>query len=217
LDDGVAQLLAVCRVAELHDDGGPVGVTAIDKRPVDGAVAVGAMGVYGDVQADRRHHGGPDQAVYAYADEEAAYWSAELGRELPPGVFGENLRLLDVDVDGAEFGERWQVGAHVVLEATRPRVPCVRFGRWLGEPSWPRRFTARGRPGVYLRVVQGGEVRAGDEVCVVHRPGHGVSIGGWFSGSDPRDARTLLAYAVDSGWRVPAGFSGYLDRALARA
>src|SRR3712207_4659877 len=80
----------------------PVGTTAIDKRAVDGPVRLDVDGLAGDTQCDRRHHGGTYQAVYAYADEDAAWWSRELGRPIPPGLFGENLRTSGVDVSGAE-------------------------------------------------------------------------------------------------------------------
>ena len=183
----------MCRVAVLHPDAGQVGVTAVDKRPVTGPVAVRPLGLYGDVQADRAHHGGPDKALYAYADEEAAHWALELGRDVTPGGFGENLRTRGFAVDDAEIGERWRVGDHVVLEVTMPRTPCATFGRFLGERGWVRRFTDHGRPGAYLRVVSAGDVSAGDAIEVVRRPGHGVSVGGWFRSPGADDARSLLA------------------------
>jgi MOSC domain-containing protein YiiM len=190
---GMSEVLAVCRVAELHPDDGQVGVTAIDKRPVDGPVKVRRLGLFGDVQADRADHGGPDKALYAFDDSEAAYWAVELGRDIRMGQFGENLRMRDVDVDGAEIGQRWRIGEKVVVEVTMPRTPCRTFGRWLGQERWVRRFSDRGRVGAYLRVVERGEVAAGDAVEVVHRPGHGVSVGGWFRDPTPDDARTLIA------------------------
>src|SRR6185437_12835962 len=95
------RLVAVCAVRRLRADAGAVGVTAIDKIPVDGPVRVGAYGVYADVQADRKNHGGLDKAVYAYAEEDAEHWAGELGRELPPGWFGENLRVQGLDVNAS--------------------------------------------------------------------------------------------------------------------
>jgi len=194
----MSEVLAVCRVAELHPDDGQVGVTAIDKRPVDGPVKVRRLGLFGDVQADRADHGGPDKALYAYDDAEAAYWAVELGHDVGMGQFGENLRTRGLDVDGAEIGERWRVGAQVVVEVTMPRTPCATFGRWLGQERWVRRFGDRGHVGVYLRVVERGEVAAGDAVEVVHRPGHVVTVGGWFRDPTPDHARALLA-ARDAG------------------
>jgi MOSC domain-containing protein YiiM len=177
----MAELLAVCRVHVLHPDAGTVGVTAIDKRPVEGRIKVRPLGLYADVQADRANHGGRDQAVYAYAQEDADFWSAELGREITPGLFGENLRTRGLDVNHAVIGERWRIGS-ALLEVTHPRVPCQTFGRRLDEPHWVRRFTQANRTGAYLRVVENGEIGAGDTVDVVHRPLHGVTISDWFAG-----------------------------------
>ncbi|MEV7962001.1 MOSC domain-containing protein [Oerskovia paurometabola] len=173
------ELLAVCRVHVLLPDAGAVGVTAIDKRPVEGPVKVRPLGLYADVQADRAHHGGEEQAVYAYSQEDADHWSAELGYEVTPGLFGENFRTRGVAASGALIGERWQVGS-AVLEVTQPRTPCSTFARRLGEERWVKRFTDANRTGAYLRVVTPGEVRAGDAVEVVHRPSHGVRIADWF-------------------------------------
>jgi MOSC domain-containing protein YiiM len=167
------RLVAVCAVRALRPDGGPVGVTAIDKSAVAGAVKVGVYGVYADVQADRKHHGGFDKALYAYAAEDAAFWEGELGRDLPPGFFGENLRTEGIDVNASLVGERWRIGERVEVEVTMPRTPCQTFARWVGgddERGWVRRFSDERRLGPYLRVITPGRVRAGDEITVVHRP-----------------------------------------------
>lgn len=165
------KLTAICVVRNLHPDAGPIGVTAINKLPVDGPVRVGSYGAYADIQADRRHHGGPDKALYAYAQEDADYWAAELGRDMPPGAFGENLRTVGLDINAARIGERWQIGEQVVVEVTEPRVPCKTFERWLGEGSgWVKRFMLAGRPGPYLRVVTKGDVEAGDAITVLSSP-----------------------------------------------
>ncbi|GGZ36999.1 MULTISPECIES: MOSC domain-containing protein [Streptomyces rochei group] len=162
----------------------PEGVTGIDKRPVDGAVRVtapgskgtGASGLAGDAVCDTRHHGGTDQAVYAVAREDLDDWERELGRPLPNGSFGENLTTAGVDVSGALIGERWRIGPGLVLEVTSGRIPCRTFQGHLGEKRWVKRFTEKGAPGAYLRVVEPGEIRAGDPVEIVHRPGHGVTV-----------------------------------------
>ncbi|MEV8242847.1 MOSC domain-containing protein [Streptomyces rochei] len=162
----------------------PEGVTGIDKRPVEGAVRVtapgskgtGASGLAGDEVCDTRHHGGTDQAVYAVAREDLDDWERELGRPLPNGSFGENLTTAGVDVSGALIGERWRIGPGLVLEVTSGRIPCRTFQGHLGEKRWVKRFTEKGAPGAYLRVVEPGEIRAGDPVEVVHRPGHGVTV-----------------------------------------
>ncbi|CAL9275725.1 hypothetical protein SUDANB5_04236 [Streptomyces sp. SudanB5_2050] len=162
----------------------PEGVTGIDKRPVEGAVRVtapgskgtGASGLAGDVVCDTRHHGGTDQAVYAVAREDLDDWERELGRPLPNGSFGENLTTAGVDVSGALIGERWRIGPGLVLEVTSGRIPCRTFQGHLGEKRWVKRFTEKAAPGAYLRVVEPGEIRAGDPVEIVHRPGHGVTV-----------------------------------------
>jgi MOSC domain-containing protein YiiM len=174
--------------------------TAIDKRAVDGRVQLGFLGLAGDVQCDHEHHGGTYAAVYAYADEDAAWWAGELGREIPPGLFGENLRTGGIDVTSAEIGERWQIGDEqngALLEVTSPRTPCRTFAERMGEPHWVKRFTERGAPGACLRVRRTGSVAAGDPVAVVHRPGHGVSIGAVTSVAEPATMRALLAAADD--------------------
>jgi len=150
-----ASVLAVCRVHQLLPDPlGSVGVTAIDKRPIEGPVKVHKLGIHGDVQASRLHHGGEDQAIYAYSQEDADYWSGELQRDLPAGIFGENLRVSGIETTGAVIGERWKVGLDVELEVTSPRTPCATFQRVLGEPTWVKRFSEAGRVGTYLRVVK---------------------------------------------------------------
>ncbi|WNV76990.1 MOSC domain-containing protein [Geodermatophilus sp. DSM 44513] len=150
--------------------------SAIDKRPVPGRVAVRPLGLDGDTQANRKHHGGEGQAVYAYAAEDAAWWEAELDRELPAGRFGENLRTAGIDLTAALLGERWEVGT-ALLEVTAPRTPCAKFQAYWGVPRLVRRFTEHGAPGAYLRVLRPGDVGAGDALTVVSRPDHGVSIG----------------------------------------
>ena len=151
--------------------------TGIDKRPVTGRVAVRELGLVGDVQVNRRYHGGEGQAVYAYGQEDADFWVAELGRELPPGRFGENLRTSGVDLTGALLGEQWRIGS-ALFEVTAPRIPCANFARFWDEPQLVKRFTAHGATGAYLRVLQTGEIGAGDDVEVISRPDdHGITTG----------------------------------------
>jgi len=181
----MSRLVAVCAVHQLLPDAGTVGVTAIDKRAVEGPVKVGPYGVHADVQADRKHHGGLEKALYAYAEEDAAYWATELGRETPPGWFGENLRVEGIDVNAALVGEQWQIGANVVVEVTMPRTPCQTFARRVGgdvERGWVKRFSAARRLGPYLRVIKNGKVQAGDEIVVLHRPEGAPSILDIYSG-----------------------------------
>jgi MOSC domain-containing protein YiiM len=156
--------------------GDRVVASGIVKRAATGPVAVGPLGVQGDEQADRANHGGPYKAVYAYAREDAAWWEDRVGRPLDPGAFGENLTLAGVDVTGARIGERWRIGS-VELEVSGPRVPCAKLGARMGDPLFPRKFVAAGRPGAYLAVASPGTLEAGDPVTIVHRPAHDVTVG----------------------------------------
>jgi MOSC domain-containing protein YiiM len=150
--------------------------TAIWKSPVAGRVRVEGVNLAGDEQADRRVHGGPDKAVYAYAAEDYRWWGTQLELAPGPGTFGDNLTVEGVDVTGALVGERWAVGT-AVLEVAQPRIPCYKLGLRMGDQGFPRRFAAAGRPGAYLRIVLAGKVGEGDEVRVVHRPAHQVTVG----------------------------------------
>ncbi|MFE9876579.1 MOSC domain-containing protein [Streptomyces sp. NPDC005784] len=183
----------------------PEGMTGIDKRPVDGPVrvtapgpkGVGGSGLAGDAVCHLRHHGGDDQAVYAVAREDLDGWERELGRALPNGVFGENLTTVGLDVSGALIGERWRIGSDVVLEVTCGRIPCRTFQEHLGERGWVKRFTQRGAPGAYLRVIESGEIRSGDPIEIAHRPGHDVTVAVQFRASTTE--RELLPRLLAAG------------------
>lgn len=161
--------------------------TGIDKRPTDVTVQVRApgpmqgglgSGLVGDLVSEQKHHGGDDQAVYAYAREDLDAWAGELDREIGNGAFGENLTTTAIDVTNAVIGERWRVGdGGLVLEVTRPRTPCRTFSKWLEIDGWIKTFTDRGVPGAYLRVITPGTVRSGDTIEIVERPDHEVTIG----------------------------------------
>lgn len=157
-------------------------VTAIDKRPVDlievrdpGPKRGGlGSGVVGDDVGDRRHHGGVNQAVYAYAREDLDWWAGQLDRDLTDGVFGENVTTLGVDCTHARIGELWRIG-DVTLQVQGPRIPCATFAGHLGERGWVKRFTAEGRTGAYLSVVDPGVLRSGTPIAV-QRPDHDIDI-----------------------------------------
>jgi MOSC domain-containing protein YiiM len=147
--------------------GQPV-TTGIWKEPVDGPVRVRGVNLDGDDQADRSVHDGPDKAVYAYAQEDTAWWAARLARDLGPGSFGENLTTSGLDLADAVVSERWAVGS-AVLEVSQPRVPCFKLGIRMGDGHFPRRFAEAARPGAYLRIVREGQVGAGDAIRILSR------------------------------------------------
>lgn len=212
---GAGLVEAVCVTHAVKPDAGRVGRTGIDKRPVE-VVELHGTGVVGDTVCDERDHGGRDKAVYAYSTDDAEWWSSHLGVPVPHGWFGENLRLSGLDVSGAVIGERWRVGDQVELEVTQPRTPCATFGRHVQQERWVRRFGEAGRVGAYLRVLRTGQVRAGDAVVVEHVPDHGVTVRGWFSRSDPDDARALVA-AGREGLDLAPSLVAFLERSLRRA
>jgi MOSC domain-containing protein YiiM len=176
--------------------------TGIWKRPVEGPVAVRGVNVEGDDQGDRSVHGGPNKAVYAYAREDIDWWERELGRELPDGVFGENLTLRGIDPAAALVGERWRIGS-VMLEVSEPRFPCWKLGVRFGDPRMLKRFAAARRTGTYLRIAAEGSLQAGDAVDVVSRPDHDLSIAAFahaFLG-DRSQLPRLLIPEVSEDWR----------------
>ncbi|WP_018685778.1 MOSC domain-containing protein [Actinokineospora enzanensis] len=171
------QLLSV-NIATVRTDAwaGRVGRTGIDKRPVTGPVQATEAGLAGDTICDTKHHGGVDRAAYAYAEEDQRWWSTELGRPVSPGSFGENLTTSGLDITGARIGEHWAIGT-AVFEVRGPRTPCRVFAGFWDVPDLIHRFLARGWPGAYLRVLQAGEVTAGDPITVIHRPDHDIDLG----------------------------------------
>lgn len=201
-----AAVLAVCRVHQLLQDEGSVGVTAIDKRAVTGPVKVHKLGLHADIQASRLHHGGEDQALYAYSQADADYWTDQLQRELPPGIFGENLRVSGIETTGAIIGERWKIGLDVEVEVTSPRTPCATFQRRMDEAQWVKRFAEAGRVGTYLRVVRTGTIRAGDHIHRLYVPTHGVTIGKWFSEPTVEDMEALRDADADGEIRLQPEF-----------
>ena len=149
--------------------------TGIDKRPISGAVRFENDHVDGDLIGDKNAHGGYDQAVYAYAREDADWWEKEIALTIENGRFGENLTTQGVDVSAAVIGERWRVGS-VILEVSQPRIPCRTFAGFWKRPTLIKEFMAAGKPGTYLRIIQEGEITAGDEIEIIHLPSHGITI-----------------------------------------
>ncbi|GAA2054501.1 MOSC domain-containing protein [Williamsia deligens] len=208
------RVVAVCaadRAVELDR----IGESGIGKTEITGRVRITTEGVAGDVIVDTKHHGGRDQAVYAYSEREARRWADELGRSLPHGWFGENLRIDGMDVTDAVIGERWRVG-DVELEVTIFRTPCKTFAVWAEEPRWVARFMDRADVGAYLRVVSEGEIEAGDTVTVVDRPDHGITVRALLTGDVDDAGLDLLTTDPRFAGKV-AREAGKLQRRRARA
>jgi MOSC domain-containing protein YiiM len=209
MDTGKARVTAVCVVHGLID--GYFHPTAIDKRPVTGPVQIGALGPDGDRHVDSAH-GGPDAAVYVYAEEDAAHFADELGREIPPGLFGDNVRTTGLDVTGARLGERWRIGDPswgLLLEVRKPRTPCRNLSMRMGIDDFHIDFNRTGRVGVMCRVLEPGTIAAGDPVVVEHLPGHDVTIGVLATGMTPAQARGLLESDVSLTTAVRAKAKRY--------
>lgn len=178
--------------------------TGIDKQPTDGPVELRDDAVAGDAVVDREYHGGYDKAVYAYASEDYAWWSGELGRELGPGAFGENLTTSGIAIAEARIGERWRVGS-ALLEVSEPRQPCSTLGAKMGDQRFVRRFAKALRLGTYMRIIEPGVVAAGDAIDVVDRPDHEVTVGllGRVLFEDSSlGPQVLAAGALTDAWRA---------------
>jgi MOSC domain-containing protein YiiM len=159
---------------ETIDHGNRQFTTGIRKRPVDGAVYIGSDSVAGDTISDKKHHGGVDQVVYAYSADDYEWWSEQLGREVPPGTFGENLTIEGLPTD-MNIGDRLLIG-DVLLEATAPRIPCSTLAAQMQDSGFGMAFRKAERPGIYFRVLNEGEVSAGDAVTYIENPAPVVSI-----------------------------------------
>ena len=167
---------------------GSEGRTGIDKRSVVGSVEFKNNGVVGDRIIDTNVHGGYDQAIYAYAREDALWWEKEIGEEIPAGRFGENLTTEGIDVNAALVGEKWKIGS-VILEVSQPRIPCRVFAGFWKRATLIKDFTQAGRPGAYLRIIQEGTAQAGDAIEVIYKPDHSVSISDLFSAKSGERAK----------------------------
>lgn len=177
-------------------------VSAIWKEPAAGAHRVEGVNVVGDDQADRNVHGGESKAVYAYTTDDAAWWAEQLDRELSPGTFGENLTVTGPGLASAIVGERWRVGS-VTLAVTEPRIPCHKLAMRMDDPTFTKRFANAARPGTYLSIVEAGTLQAGDEIILVSRPDHGLTVGHiertYHRAADHLDA-ILACPDVSAGW-----------------
>jgi MOSC domain-containing protein YiiM len=149
--------------------------TGIFKFPTEGPVKVTKLGLEGDVIISKKHHGGPDQAVYVYGTGDYAWWSNELERELAPGTFGENLTISELESAQFHVGDYLHM-EDVTLQVTAPRIPCGTFAARMQDPQWVKRFRQAERPGLYCRVIRQGFVQAGDVVSTERYAGETISI-----------------------------------------
>lgn len=192
-------------------------VTGIHKRPQEGAITVsvpgdGKSGVGDDFIGDPDHHGGVDQAVYAFQREDLDRWEQIKNREFPNGAFGENLTTTGIDVNEALIGERWRIGNDVVLEVTSPRIPCRTFRGVIEEPRWIKEFTQDARPGTYFKVITPGVLRAGDAIEVIHRPTHDITVSLAFRATTTD--RTLAPRLRDVADQLSEGLVDYAETAV---
>ena len=182
--------------------------SGIWKAPVAGRIAVRGVNLDGDDQADRRVHGGPDKAVYAYTVEDYDWWATELGHPLEPGTFGENLTVRGISLGDLVIGTRVAAGT-AWFEVAQPRQPCFKLWMRMGDAEFVDRFDAAARFGAYLRILREGDVGAGDELTVVHERTDGITVrelGMVTRDTDPGFLRRIADDTdVPDGWREWAG------------
>lgn len=151
------------------------GLSGIYKEPLTGAVRVTELGLVGDEIVNTKHHGGPDQALYLYRSEDYDWWAEQLGQELVPGQFGENLTVSGLPSSDARIGSRL-VFENITLELTAPRIPCSQFAARMGDTGFLKKFIEANRPGFYARVLRTGELSSGDRFTFEEPDDHNVSI-----------------------------------------
>ncbi len=182
---------------------GRTAISAIWKSPVQGRISAQGVNLEEDDQADREAHGGFDKAIYAYASEDLQWWEQQIEQKIEHGQFGENFTTQELDVSNALVGERWVVGSTIV-EVSEPRIPCWRFGVRMNDNTFPKKFTQALRPGTYLRIIKEGDVGADDEIKVVEKPEHNLSVQDVFRiyTKDRHEAERLLnADKLSEAWK----------------
>ena len=213
-----AKVLSVNVGRLVETDKSKTGITGIFKRSIDRpveisapGVAKGVSGLAGDSIGDPRHHGGDDQAVYAFQREDLDRWEEIKNREFLNGAFGENLTTIGIDVNEAVIGEQWRIGT-CLLEVTGPRIPCRTFRGVISEPKWIKEFTQDARPGTYFKVIEPGTIQAGDAIEVVRRPPHDVTISTVFRATTTD--RSLVVKLREASEYLPADLVEYAATAV---
>ena len=161
--------------AQIQLNGEKLETTGIYKSSVQGPVKITTLGITEDFIGSPRHHGGPDQAVYVYGAADYAWWSQELGSDLQPGTFGDNLTISELESADFDIGDRLHIG-DVILEVTAPRIPCSTLATRMGDPYFVKKYRDAEKPGLYCRVIAEGEIEAGVEVTVRKSGGEAVGI-----------------------------------------
>ena len=194
-----------------------VETTGIYKNPVDGPVEINSLGIEGDAICDTKHHGGVDQALYIYGGADYAWWSEKIGKELAPGTFGDNLTISHLESASFNVGDFIYIG-EVTLQVTSPRIPCGTFATRMGDPQWVKKFRTAERPGLYVRAIKEGVIKAGDEVTIEKYSGETVSILQMYRDHYNKDySEELLRRYLNSPIDVRSReyFEGQLQRLLA--
>jgi len=181
--------------------------TGIWKDPVRGRHRVGRLNLDGDGQGDLAGHGGEQRAVLVYQIESYRYWQEQLKRtDFVDGQFGENFTIEGLPDDAVCIGDRYQIGS-ALFEVTQPRVTCYRVGIRMSEPRMPALLTSSGRPGFYFRVLQEGDVGAGDQIVKVGEEKERMTVADinalLYSPDHARNRleRALRIEALSPGWR----------------
>ena len=155
---------------------GQIVTTAIFKDPVKGPIMLRKLNLDGDKQADLTVHGGVDKAVYSYPAEHYDYWRKQFpSMDLVWGMFGENFTTEGLKEDSVNIGDQFQIGS-AKLVATQPRMPCYKLGVRFGRMEVIRQFMASGRPGIYFRVLEEGEVETGDKIRIIRKDKNNVTV-----------------------------------------
>jgi len=159
-----------------QQNGNKLETTGIYKLPTREPVQIKSLGIREDFICDQKSHGGPDQAIYVYGASDYAWWSKELGRELEPGTFGENLTISELESAQVNIGDRLHIGS-LILEVTAPRIPCSTLAARMKDSQFVKQYRRAERPGLYCRVIQEGAVKAGEDVTLEKYAGEPLSIG----------------------------------------
>lgn len=158
-----------------QQNGRTLETTGIYKTSVGESAQITTLGIKEDFIASKKHHGGPDQAIYVYGQTDYEWWSTEIGRELAAGTFGDNLTISELESAAFNIGDRLHIGS-VILEVTAPRIPCKTFARRMEDPFFVKKFRHAERPGLYCRVIQEGRVQTGDDVRIEKYQNETISI-----------------------------------------